>query len=63
MIIRSFDHSKKRKKKVDVNEITKHGVPLLFGTPEALKPLNNKTFTRNREQNHLHFLVLSVLFP
>ena len=61
VIIRGFDHPKKRKKKVDINGITKHGVPLLFRTPEALKSLNNKTFTRKIEQNHLH--LLSVLFP
>ena len=60
--IRSFDHSKNERKKVAVNEITKHGVPLLFRTPEALKSLNNKTFTRKIEQNHLHLLVPSVLF-
>ena len=63
VIIHSFDHSKKRKKKVDVSEITKHGVTLLFRTPEALKSLNNKTFTRKIEQNHLHLLEPSVLFP
>ena len=60
VIIRSFDHSKNERKKVDVNEITKHGVPLLFRTPEALKSLNNKTFTRKIEQNHLHLLVPRV---
>ena len=60
MIIRSFDHSKTKRKKVDVNEITKHGVPLLFRSPEALKSLNNKTFTRKMEQNDLHLLAPSV---
>ena len=38
-----------------VNEITKHGVPLLFRTPEALKTLNNKTFTRKIKQISLTF--------
>ena len=65
MIIRSFDHSENERKKVEVNEIAKHRVPLLFGTPEALKSLNNKTFTRKMEQikYDLHLLVPSVLFP
>ena len=44
---------------MDVSEITKHGVPLLFRTPEALKSLNNKTLCKI-EQNDLHFLVPSV---
>ena len=35
--IRSFDHAKNERKKVAVNEITKHGVPLLFRTPEVTK--------------------------
>ena len=62
VIIRSFDHSKserkkkKKKKKVDVNKMTKHEVPLLFSTPEALKSLNNKTFTRKIEQNHFYLV-------
>ena len=62
MIIRSFDHSKNERKKIDVNKITIHGVPLLFRTPEALKSLNNETLTRKIEQNHLHFLVPNVPF-
>ena len=63
VIIRSFDHSKNERKKIDVNEITKRGAPLLFRALEALKSLNNKTTTRKIEQNHLHLLVPSVLFP
>ena len=63
VIIRGFDHPIKRKKKVDVNGITKHGVPLLFRTPEALKSLNNRAFTRKIELNDLHFSVPRVLFP
>ena len=42
VIIRSFDHSKNERKKIDVNEITKRGAPLLFRALEALKSLNNK---------------------
>ena len=65
MIIHSFDHSKNERKKVHVNEITKHGVPLLFRTPKALKSLNNKTFTGKLRQikYDLRLLVPNVLFP
>ena len=64
VIIRSFDHSKNERKKLTLTKLrNKIGVPLLFRTPEALKSLNNKTFTRKIEQSDLHLLVQSVLFP
>ena len=48
---------------MDVNETTKHGVPLLFRSPEALKSLNNKTLICKIEKNDLHFPAPGVPWP
>ena len=67
VIIRNLDHSKNERKKLTLAKLNiKYlvlGVTRLFRTPEALKSLNSKTFTRKIEQNDLQFLVPSVLFP
>ena len=58
VIIHSFDHSKNERKKLRLTKLQKSHYCL-----EHLKSLNNKTFTRMIEQNHLHFLLSSVLCP
>ena len=64
MIVRSLDHSKNERKKLTLAKLNikylMSGVTKLFRTPEALKSLNNKTFTLKIEQNDLQFLVPRV---
>ena len=58
VIIHDFDHPNNERKKLRLTKLQKCHYCL-----EHLKSLNNKKFTRKIEQNHLHLLVPSVLFP